>query len=438
MERMVEISRRPAFARLADWLGPWSIEPRALDWLVRWAERTDLVAHVASHQLDGAVREGTDVEVRALEGGGRGRGRGPRVAVVEARGVLMKSSPSMMAGTSTVELRRQLRVLRSDEGIDGVLLVIDSPGGTVAGTRELAEDVAALAAEKPVAAVVEDLCASAAYWAASQASRVFAEPSSAIGSIGTYAVVEDSHGAAEEAGVRVHVVSTGAHKGRGVPGTEVTEEDLSEVQRLVDGLNGHFQNAVRAGRGLDGDRLSAVSDGRVWLAEEAAGLGLVDEVGNFEAALGWVVSSIQQAREERRAMDAASVREIRAACPDAPTDWIVEQASAELPIGEVRENYQNWLRAERGRLEAERDEARAAAEEASRRAAAQRGLEPLVTGPSAGGEDAGESAREEVERLVAERMRVRHEPRHLAHYAVMQGNPGLRARLVDEANATAG
>ena len=124
------------------------------------------------------------------------------VAVIAISGILEKRQ--------THHVRSLLRNATEDERVVGILLVIDSPGGTVAGTADLAASIRSAAKVKPVHAFVEDLAASAAYWAASQAGKVFANTNTAmVGSIGTYAVLIDSSEMANKAGIKVHVIRAG-------------------------------------------------------------------------------------------------------------------------------------------------------------------------------------------------------------------------------------
>ncbi len=216
----------------------------------------------------------------------------------EGVGVLPLHGPSMKArskygGYSTVDARRQLRAMAADERVGAILLHIDSPGGHVAGTKELADDVAAVDKQKPVHAYIEDAGASAAYWVASQARTVAANAMAMVGSLGTFTVLYDLSRAAEMEGVQVHVVSTGDRKGAAAPGTPVTEEDLAEARRLVEGFDGFFRAAVREGRGLGAKEASAVWTGAVWLAGEAKGLGLVDRVEALDATVERITAPLR-------------------------------------------------------------------------------------------------------------------------------------------------
>lgn len=202
---------------------------------------------------------------------------GKSVAVIDVKNVLMK--PATWFGTSTVQLRSSIAQAASDPNVSGILLAIDSPGGTVAGTAELANDVRLAARSKPVWAQIQDLGASAAYWVASQADQVFANHETAlVGSIGTLMTAYDMSEAAKRAGVEALVFATGPLKGTGIPGTPIDEGQRAYLQGVVNALQQSFDTAVRKGRGLSAGQLETVRTGAVFPASQALGLKLIDGI----------------------------------------------------------------------------------------------------------------------------------------------------------------
>ena len=250
--------------------GPWMIE---LTWLHQAVAMIE--ARMWQPMFEATGGAGAEV-IRADEGG---------LAVLPMVGQLMKGE-SKYGGTSTLAMRRQVRALRRDDATKAVMLLIDSPGGAAAGTAELADDVRALAQDKPVHAHIEDLGASAAYWVASQADRITVNATGEVGSIGTMAAIADTSKAAEDAGIKVHVLSTGAYKAAGVPGAPITDEQVAHLQDRVNDLNGHFLEAVAEGRLVPRERVEEWASGKVWGGEKAAAMGLVDAVSTFEDAVG--------------------------------------------------------------------------------------------------------------------------------------------------------
>lgn len=225
------------------------------------------------------------------------------IAVIEVVGVLGKGR-SKLFDVNTVDVRRAVRLAARDPEVRGILLVVDSPGGTVAGTDELARDIRSAAALKPLRVHADDLLASAAVWISAAAERITASPTTEVGSVGTLLVVEDRSAQAEKEGVVVHVISTGAFKGAGVEGSAVTEEHLAFFRERVAALNEHFLQALREGRKLTGTRLEAVSDGRVHIADRAQQLGLIDAVKPLDEA----VASFRRSLDQRRASQGRKAR----------------------------------------------------------------------------------------------------------------------------------
>jgi len=266
----------PEFPRLTDYVGVWAMYPPHFFAYWHAAVSTDLAAHVAA-ALPRQAEPQPPIMVPSKGG--------KSVAVVRMERTLMKQRPSL-GGTSTVDLRRQVRSAANDPNVSGILLAIDSPGGTVAGTDDLAREVRAARKKKPTWAFVEDLGASAAYWVASQAGAIYANsPTALVGSIGTVMTVYDESKAAESGGVRPLVFATGPLKGTGEPGVPVTEEQATYLQGIVNGTQESFDAAVRSGRGLSAAELSAVRSGGVFLAAEAQRLRLIDGIKSFDATL---------------------------------------------------------------------------------------------------------------------------------------------------------
>lgn len=197
----------------------------------------------------------------------------------------MTKTVSKFGGTSTILTRRAIREALASDEITALLMAVDSPGGQVAGTMELAEEVRRASEQKPVVAFYEDLAASAAIWATVFAQRITANANANVGSIGVFAELIDSSGMAEREGIKVHVVSTGPFKGLGASGTPVTPELLDEVQGIVDGIGAQFFRQLQQGRRLSNAKLAAVTTGQVWLASKAVELGLIDGIESFEQAL---------------------------------------------------------------------------------------------------------------------------------------------------------
>ena len=293
------IDPAPALAAgvcLDDLFGCWAADPSALQSRLDYLAGVGLAAHVAaSRPYVAPVAES----------------RGS-VRVLSAEGLMTKRGGSMTGGT--VDLRRSVRDAAADPSVRGVVLKIDSPGGTVAGMADLARDVKELAAAKPTFAFVEDMAASGGYWLACACRKIYVnEPLALLGSVGVYSVLYDSSGAADKAGVRPVVARSVPLKGAGVPGDRVTDEQAAVQQELVDGAHAAFRSHVKAARRLTDRQADAVCVGRVWRADAALTLKLHDGFRTMAEVIAEIEGG--PAAPGDRPPAAAGFADLVAACP---------------------------------------------------------------------------------------------------------------------------
>ena len=303
----------------AQHFGPWMIEPK---WFAQAVSAVQAGTFMPAAQGD-VAGEDRDRLAASMEGDPSvvwdWNGDEPKVrytiegavARIPFMGQVTKGNSSF-GGASSVWTRQSIRKAISDDRIKGILLHVDSPGGTVSGTGDLAGDIAAADGIKPVYAYIEDLGASAAYWIASQARAIFANPTAEVGSIGTMTYLEDSSGAYEKAGIKVHLVATGKYKGAWVDGLKIDEDYLKVVRTEVEDLNEHFLSGVMAGRGMTRDQVNGVADGRVWIADKAKTLGLIDEVASLDAAMTAISQEIQMDQQKHQEAEAKAKAEGKA------------------------------------------------------------------------------------------------------------------------------
>ena len=238
-----------------------------------------------------------------------------RVAVVPVSGLLTKDESYWFGGTGTVRLREDLMRIGADKSIDAILLVVDSPGGQVAGTKELADAVRSIDKIKPVYAYIEDLGASAAYWVASHARAVWCNELAEVGSIGCVAVVYDDSKYYTDLGVVAHVIGSGEMKGAFTVGAPITEEMLADLQARVDEFAGVFIDSVASARRMKRAAVESVADGRVYSATVAQKAGLVDEImPSVGRALELISGEIAAVQTRKRA--SAVVSRFEALCRD--------------------------------------------------------------------------------------------------------------------------
>ncbi|MFA9478516.1 signal peptide peptidase SppA [Phycisphaerales bacterium AB-hyl4] len=329
----------PPQARLDEYYGLWAVEESRFWALFQRARNMDWGRHFAEPR---ARRGQTMAVVRGPRQsiGSDGVGEGPSVVVLQARGTLMKHASSLDNATSTVELRRQIRAASRDSEIGGIMIVFESPGGSVAGTPELAREIRLAAERKPVFAFVEDLAASAAYYAASQATRIYANDRTAlVGSIGTVMATYDVSKLAERQGIEAVAFTTGPYKAAGMPGAPITPEQRAYFQDLVDRTQTSFSDAVVEGRGLTAEQLAAVETGQVWLADQAMELKLIDNIQSFDDSLAELMQLSAEggapsasARHSHRAQETRAMPETQQQTPTpGPAPAPAPNADADAP-----------------------------------------------------------------------------------------------------------
>lgn len=189
--------------------------------------------------------------------------------------------------TSTEKISRHLQEALNDEEVKAIVFEIDSPGGTVPGVQELAQEIYNARERKPIVASVNSLAASAAYWIASQAEEVCITPSGEAGSIGVYTVHFDRSGFYEAVGYKPSMISAGKFKVETADIGPLTDEAREALQGKVNHHYNAFSSDVARGRGVKtSDVKNGFGEGRCVVASEALSLGLVDRVETLKETLG--------------------------------------------------------------------------------------------------------------------------------------------------------
>lgn len=201
------------------------------------------------------------------------------VAVIEIAGVVEKDPVFHLWTADVDKVREAVASALADETVQAIVLDFDSPGGTVCGVPELAEDIAA--AEKPVVAYTDSQMCSAAYWLACGADAILASPSAEVGCVGCYCAIPDTSAAAAKEGIKVNLIASGAFKGAGYPGTPVTEEQIALFRDGVLEVAEEFKAHVRAHREVAEDDL----EGQSFSGRKAAENGMIDGLGRLEDAI---------------------------------------------------------------------------------------------------------------------------------------------------------
>ena len=183
----------------------------------------------------------------------------------------------------------QLRGYRLNNNVAGVLLRVDSPGGAVAPSQELYNEVAAYMADgKPLVVSMGNVAASGGYYVSAPAYKIFASPGTLTGSIGVIFSMPMYQELAKKVGVDFRTMKAGEMKDAGSPFRPMTDKESKYFQELLDDVHEQFITDVAAGRGVDTAKVRALADGRVLTGRQAVESGLVDTLGGFAEALRYL------------------------------------------------------------------------------------------------------------------------------------------------------
>lgn len=196
-----------------------------------------------------------------------------------------------LAGATLDDFRDQLRIAENDPDIDGVIVDIDSGGGSPYAGEAIANELK----RSPLtsAAVIRDYAASAAYWAATGADRIFASEVSEVGSIGVTMSYLEYAGQNEDSGLRYVEIASGPYKNSGDPDRFLSDEEKEKFQESVDRLADFFVAQVALNRNLPEEEVRELADGSTFPGAVALSAGLVDELGDQESARQWFSTALQ-------------------------------------------------------------------------------------------------------------------------------------------------
>ncbi|MEM7608339.1 MAG: signal peptide peptidase SppA [Myxococcota bacterium] len=217
-------------------------------------------------------------------------GRPSRVAVLTLDGSLVNGDnvdyPIVeIHQTGARTFIQHLEAARRDRSIRAVLLRIDSPGGSALAADQIWRAVRRVREVKPVVASLGPLATSAAYYVASAADVIYAEPSTVTGSIGVLFGKVDFAPLAETLGVGIEQEARGAHAGAESLYRAFTDEERALLQEQIEIYYALFLERVAEGRGMEPGAVHDVAQGRIWSGDAALGLGLVDRLGGFVVAM---------------------------------------------------------------------------------------------------------------------------------------------------------
>jgi signal peptide peptidase SppA len=209
------------------------------------------------------------------------------IAIIPVDGTLMHKSGyigSNSGMTGYDGIAAQIDDAIANSSVRGIMFDIDSGGGEVSGVQALSDKIVAAKAIKPIWAHSNEMAASAAYWIASSADKVFLTETSEVGSIGVLTAHRDLSKAMDDAGFKVTLIHAGAHKVDGNPYGALPAEVLADIQQEIDGLRELFAQNVATNRRMSVQDVMD-TEARVYRGKSAVDVGLADGVMSFEAAI---------------------------------------------------------------------------------------------------------------------------------------------------------
>jgi protease-4 len=197
---------------------------------------------------------------------------GDRLALIRIEGII----------TDSRETTEELKEYVKNPSIKAIVLRIDSPGGAVAPSQEIYEEVRKAVAKKKVLVSMGSVAASGGYYIASPATRIIANPGTLTGSIGVIMEIPNIEGLMNKLGIKTEVVKSGKHKDIASIFRGIGKEEREILQGVLDNVHTQFIKAVAEGRKMLPSDVEKISDGRVFTGEQALKAGLIDELGNLE------------------------------------------------------------------------------------------------------------------------------------------------------------
>ena len=230
---------------------------------------------------------------RAASGGGSNK-RG-NIAVIPLQGTIVQR-PGLLTmfglAVSTQQFTQSLRSAVAYSSISQILIDCDSPGGSVYGTQELANEIYKLRSQKPIVCIANSLCASAAYWIGSQCSEMYCTPGGEVGSIGVYTEHTDISKSLEMDGLKVNLISAGQFKTDGSPYAPLSSDARAAIQKSVDNYYSMFTKSVSRGRGIAIAQVrDGMGQGRCLSATDALKQKMIDGVMTRDQVLNRMASN---------------------------------------------------------------------------------------------------------------------------------------------------
>jgi signal peptide peptidase SppA len=304
---------------------PWAILP----------DRLEEIQAIYAARISGETPDLAAIEARIgrpLDNPPQGYEVRDGAALVPLRGVMgqrMNLMSAMSGGTSTELFARDIRMALEDPAVESIVIMADTPGGSVAGTQAAAAAVMAARGVKPLATFVEGMMASAGVWVGTAADAVILDSgTSQAGSIGVVATHVDVSKREEMMGVRTTEIVAGRFKRAASQYGALTETGRQVMQDQVDYLYSQFVADVARHRGVSAEQVLAdMADGRMFIGQQAINAGLADGIATLDETIAELNNRAQSSR--RVLISAPSSMESPTMTPQqAAHEWAAENPEA--------------------------------------------------------------------------------------------------------------
>lgn len=215
-----------------------------------------------------------------------------QIAVLYASGEIVDGG-----GDNAIDFQKFVPVitaLAENENVKGMVLRVNSPGGSVFGSEQIGEALDYFQSKgKPLAVSMGDYAASGGYWISCGADRIFADPLTITGSIGIFGLIPNVDGLLKKIGVNAELVSTNPQASFPSLFKPLNERQMAGMQKMVEEGYDMFVSRVAEGRHLSQEKVRKIGEGRVWDAVTAMKIGLVDQLGSVQDAIDWVAEKLE-------------------------------------------------------------------------------------------------------------------------------------------------
>jgi len=215
-----------------------------------------------------------------------------KIAIIYAEGEIVYSDGPSIDNIKPSEMAKAIRQIREDDNIKGVVMRVNSPGGSALSSDLIWRELELLKKEKPYVVSFGNVAASGGYYISCGAERIFAQENTITGSIGVFGMLPNVEQAAKNIGITSEVVSTNKHSFEHSLIKGASPEIKALILKGVEETYSTFVNRVSEGRKMKFEDVDAIGQGRVWSGKDALKIGLVDEIGGLQNAIAYVAKKV--------------------------------------------------------------------------------------------------------------------------------------------------